>query len=120
MIGEHGDGGAAAAQLLPAFKLAGWKHTRHHARQNAKAGRVAGGEADDERLRLVPMGDAFILRNGVECVRASVGLAKAGQMVQVQHLNRVLGVKPKHLVSRRGGARSTFCVAPCLEEFSSV
>ena len=38
MVGEHGDGRPAAAQLLPPFELAGGQHARHHARQDAEAG----------------------------------------------------------------------------------
>ena len=65
------------------LEFARGQHAGHHGGEDVEAGRVSGGEADDQRLALVPVGDALRLRDGVEGVGTAVGLAEACKMMQV-------------------------------------
>ena len=94
------DHSTLTSKLLPALNFASGQHASHHGGEDAEARRVAGGEADHQRLRLVPMRNAALgLRDGVEGVRAVVGLAKARQVMKMQHLDATLRVGPLGLLA---------------------
>ena len=91
--------GAVAAELLAAFEFAGGEDAGKHACEDGKGGWAAGSKANYERLALVSVRYAFRLGIGVEGVRLAVGLAEAGEVVEVKHFDAVFSVKPENLVS---------------------
>ena len=91
--------GAVAAELLAALKFSGGEHTGKHACQDGKGGWATGSKADHKGLALVSVCHAFCLGTGVEGVGLAVGLTKAREVVEMQHLDAVFCVEPENLVS---------------------
>ena len=80
MVRKHADVRTVLSELLPPLELAGRQHARHQSGENVEPGRVPGGQAEDEGLRLVPVRHALGLGVCVEVVGAAVGLAETREV----------------------------------------
>ena len=99
VVREYSYACGVAAELLAALKFSGGKDAGKHASEDVEGGWAAGSKANNKGLALVSVRHSFRLGDGVEHVGLAVGLAEAGEVVEVQHLDAVFSVKPEDLVS---------------------
>ena len=87
MVCEYSDACEVAAELLAALEFSGGKDAGKHACEDGKGGWAAGSKANHKGLALIPVRHSFCLGDGVERVGLAVGLAEAGEVVEVQHFH---------------------------------
>ena len=112
VVRKHSDACAVAAELLAALEFSCRKNAGEHAREDVEGGWAAGSKTNYEGLRLVAVRHSFCLGMGVERVGLAVCLAKAGEVVEVQHLDAVFRVEPENLVTRGDAALLVTADAP--------
>ena len=101
-----------AAELLAAFKLPCRKDARKHACKDGKGGWAADSKTDHKGLALISVRHSFCLGAGVEGVGLAVGLANAGEVVEVKHFHSVFSVEPENLLARGDAALLVTADAP--------